>query len=86
MPNPLALGGPNSKYNLPGASPAGFLAGFWHGIICPLTLAVSFVNPEVRIYEVNNNGVWYDFGFFIGISGAFSGGVAGTDVSSGAGK
>jgi hypothetical protein len=28
----------------------------------------------VRIYEVNNNGRWYDFGFIIGVSGAFGGG------------
>jgi len=84
MANPLAVGGPNSKYNLPGAAPAGFLAGLWHGLICPIAFIVGLINPGVRIYEQNNTGGWYDFGFVIGISGAFGGsGAAGTNPSSG---
>ena len=55
MANVLAVGGPNSKYSLPGASPAGFLAGLWHGLICPITFIVSLFNPGVRIYEQKNN-------------------------------
>ncbi len=82
MANVLAVGGPNSKYRLPGASPAGFLAALWHGLICPITFIVSLFRPGVRIYEQNNNGGWYDFGFVIGISGAFGGsGSAGTAVN-----
>jgi hypothetical protein len=73
MANALAVAGPNSKYNLPGATPAGFWAGVWHGVICPITFLVSLFTPEVRIYEKNNNGRWYDFGLVIGISGAFGG-------------
>ena len=85
MANPLAVGGPNSKYSLSGAPPAGFLAGLWHGLICPITLLVSLFNPGVRIYEQNNVGGWYDFGFVIGISGAFGGsGAAGTSSVSSA--
>ncbi len=83
MANIFAVPGPNSKYKLPGARQAGFLAGFWHGIICPITFIVSLFNPNVRIYETNNRGRLYDFGFIIGISGAFggSGSSANTNLS-----
>ena len=73
MANIFAVPGPDSKYKLPGANPAGFWAGLWHGIICPITFIVSLFNPNVRIYETNNRGRLYDFGFIIGISGAFGG-------------
>lgn len=74
MANALAVAGPNSKYAAPGAKPAGFWAGLWHGLISPITFIVSLINSQVRIYEVNNNGRWYDFGFIIGVSGAFGSG------------
>jgi hypothetical protein len=73
MPNILAIAGPDSKYKQPGARPAGFWAGLWHGVISPLTFLVSLFNPDIRIYETNNSGRWYDFGFVIGVSGAFGG-------------
>jgi hypothetical protein len=73
MANILAVAGNNSKYHLVGAPPAGFLGGLWHGLISPLTSLVSLVSPGGRIYEVNNNGRWYDFGFIIGASAAFGG-------------
>jgi hypothetical protein len=74
MPNVLGVAGPNSKYAAAGARPAGFWAGFWHGLISPITFIVSLFSSGGRIYEVNNNGRWYDFGFIIGVSGAFGGG------------
>ncbi len=73
MANILAVAGPNSKYKLPGARPAGFWAGLWHGLISPVIFIVSLFNPGVRFYETNNRGRWYDFGFIIGVSGAFGG-------------
>jgi polyferredoxin len=76
MANVLALAGPGSKYRLPGALPAGFLAGLWHGLICPITFIVSLFNPGIRIYEVKNCGAWYDFGFVLGVSASFGGGAA----------
>ena len=79
MANILAVPGPNSKYKLPGASPAGFWAGLWHGIISPRTFIMSLLHPNFRIYETNNRGRLYDFGFIIGISGAFGG--SGSSVS-----
>jgi hypothetical protein len=74
MANALAIAGPDSKYQQPGAAPAGFWSGLWHGLISPLTFLGSLISPGVRIYEINNNGRWYDFGFILGISGAFGGG------------
>ncbi|MCI0353867.1 MAG: hypothetical protein L0099_02335 [Acidobacteria bacterium] len=73
MANVLALAGPNSKYKLQGARPAGFLAGLWHGLIIPITFIVSLFTPKVRFYETNNRGLLYDFGFILGASGALGG-------------
>jgi hypothetical protein len=74
MTNMFAVAGPNSTYQLAGAAPAGFLGGLWHGLISTLTFLVSLVSAGVRIYETNNNGRWYDFGFVLGVSAAFGGG------------
>ena len=74
MSNVLAVAGPGSRFQVPGATPAGFWAGLWHGLISPITFLVSLFSPNVRIYETNNRGRWYDFGFIIGVSGAFGGG------------
>ena len=74
MANILCIAGPDSKYQLEGASPAGFWAGFWHGLIVPLTFIVSLFNHGVRIYEKRNRGRWYDFGFIIGASISIGGG------------
>jgi len=73
MANALAAAGPNSKYKLPGATPAGFWAGVWHGAIAPITFIISLFNPSVRIYETNNKGCWYDFGFILGASASLGG-------------
>lgn len=73
MANVLAVAGPNSKYALPGATPAGFWAGVWHGLICVITFIISLFAPGVRVYEVNNKGRWYDFGFLLGASCALGG-------------
>lgn len=54
--------------------PSGFLPGLWHGFIAPIAFIVSLFSDHVRIYAVPNNGLWYDFGFMLGISG-FSGGI-----------
>ncbi len=52
---------------------AGFWDGVWHGIIAPISWVMSWFNPEVGIYEVFNNGGWYNFGFLLGIGGLSSG-------------
>lgn len=71
MANILCVAGSNSKYQEPGADPAGFWAGLWHGMIAPITFFVSLFADGVRIYETNNRGRWYDFGFMLGI-GAYA--------------
>jgi hypothetical protein len=65
MANALSVAGSNSKYKEPGASPAGFLGGLWHGIIAPITFIVSLFVGGVSIYETNNNGRWYEFGSWL---------------------
>ena len=66
MVNKLAVAGPNSKFKMIDAEPAGFWAGFWHGMIMPITFVVSLFKPGVGIYETNNNGGWYNLGFILG--------------------
>ncbi len=63
-----------------GADPAtdvGFFYGLWQGFISPVTFIVSLFTSDVGIYEVNNTGAWYDFGFLLGVSVAFGGGAGG---------
>jgi hypothetical protein len=50
---------------------AGLFTGLWHGIISPVTLIVSFFNPEIQMYDVFNTGPLYNLGFFIGIAIVF---------------
>jgi len=52
---------------------ASFFSGIWHGWIAPISLIWHFFNPNVRIYETNNTGWLYDFGFYIAIIGGFGG-------------
>ncbi|MDV7999947.1 hypothetical protein [Rhodococcus sp. IEGM 1408] len=69
----LALGacaaGPNVDV---GAAGAGFWLGLWHGVILPVTFVISLFTDTVTVYEVSNNGNWYDFGFVLGLA-LFSG-------------
>jgi predicted small secreted protein len=66
-----------------GEDPAGFWLGLWHGFITPVTFIVSLFNDGVGIYEVRNNGGWYDFGFVFGLSVIFGGmGRSGAAASS----
>jgi len=55
-------------------SPAGFWYGLWHGIISVITLIIHIFNQDVLVYEVNNTGGWYDFGFLLGIICIWGGG------------
>ena len=56
--------------------PANFLSGIWHGWIAPLSLIIGLFKHNVRIYEVFNNGWWYDFGYYIAIIGGGFGGIS----------
>jgi hypothetical protein len=45
---------------------AGFWAGLWHGMICPIAFVISLFNRKFSMYEVHNNGAWYNAGFLLG--------------------
>ena len=74
MANRLKVAGADSVFKLPDAEPAGFWVGFWHGMILLFTFVVSLFKPGVNIYETNNNGGWYNFGFILGASSSLGGG------------
>ena len=72
----FTLPGENPAINTAGANGqvAGFGTGLWHGLVALITLFVSFFNPAVQMYEVHNDGGWYNLGFLIGaifLSGFF---------------
>jgi hypothetical protein len=71
------------QLNAPGVNPlvntvdaynhvAGILLGIWHGVISPVTLVFSFMNPHVQMYEVHNDGSQYNLGFLIGVAIIFT--------------
>ncbi|MEP5937908.1 MAG: hypothetical protein ABJ239_06240 [Erythrobacter sp.] len=51
-----------------GGDTPGFLWGLWHGFIFPFAWIGSLFDPDVAVYAVPNNGGWYDFGFFLGVT------------------
>lgn len=55
-------------------TPAGFWYGLWHGVISFITLIIHVFNDSVSVYEINNTGGWYDFGFLLGVSCIWGGG------------
>ena len=69
----------NDQERVPGAQGevAGFWLGLWHGVIAPVTFVVSLFSVKYGMYEVHNNGGWYDLGFLIGLGSLHGGGVAG---------
>src|SRR4051795_5516908 len=65
--------GQNDVSNAHAANVAGFWLGLWQGLISPITFLISLFDDHVGIYEVHNNGNWYDFGFMLGVAVIFSG-------------
>jgi hypothetical protein len=70
---------PNELANVPNdeGEIAGFWQGLWHGFISPFTFLISLFSKTVSIYEIHNNGGWYNFGFIVGASAIFGGGGRG---------
>ena len=60
-----------------GGDPAGFLRGLWHGVIALVTFVISLFTDSVSVYEVHNNGGWYDFGFLLGLMISLGGSAGG---------
>ena len=60
--------GPNNMEKTPDGegSVAGFWLGLWHGFIVPITFIISLFSDNIHMYEVHNNGNWYNLGFLIG--------------------
>lgn len=72
--------GPNGFEKTPdtGGKIAGFWKGLWHGLIAPITFIISVFSKNVRLYEVHNNGTWYNFGFVLGAGLFLQGGILGS--------
>ena len=58
-----------AKQTVASVNPAapGFLEGVWHGFIFTVAWIVSLFTDQIAVYQVPNNGGWYDFGYFVGI-------------------
>lgn len=69
--------GPNTAACIPAVdgSVAGFWLGLWHGLIAAITFVASLFYDGVSVYEIHNNGGWYDFGFLLGAGVLIGGGV-----------
>src|SRR5215467_10151502 len=44
------------------------------GFIAPFMLVVSLFKNNLGIYEILNNGAWYNFGYLFGLACIFGGG------------
>ena len=68
--------GPNTMKGTPGHSDsvAGFWLGLWQGFIAPFVFVISLFVKGLNIYEVHNNGAWYNFGYLFGLMCFFGGG------------
>lgn len=68
--------GPNAVAHtpVPGGGVAGFWLGLWQGMIAPFTFLISLFSDGVNVYEVHNNGGWYNFGFILGAGSSLGGG------------
>ncbi len=58
-------------------APANFWVGLWQGLIIYLSFIASWFDNNIVLYQLNNNGFWYNFGYLIGLwaaIGAFAGG------------
>jgi hypothetical protein len=54
----------------------GFVMGFLNGLVAPFVFIGSLFNGEIRMYAFPNSGVWYDFGFLLGLGSWVGGGGA----------
>lgn len=46
---------------------SGFWFGLWNGLTVTFAWIGSLFSDDIAIYDVNNNGGWYDFGFWLGV-------------------
>jgi hypothetical protein len=69
-PGPNVSKGTASEHN----AVVGFWLGLWQGFIAPFVFMVSLFKNNLNIYEVHNNGAWYNFGYLFGLACFFGGG------------
>jgi len=48
-------------------TPANFWLGLWQGLIVFLSFIASWFDNNIVLYQVNNNGFWYNLGYVIGL-------------------
>ena len=67
--------GPNTMVDIPNedGEVAGFWQGVWQGFISPFAFIISLFSDSLTVYEVHNNGGWYNAGFLLGASIIFGG-------------
>jgi hypothetical protein len=63
-----SIGSPNARGTV-----AGFWLGLWQGFIAPFVFLASLFQHTLNIYEVHNNGPWYNFGYLFGLACFFGG-------------
>src|SRR5437016_1786982 len=68
-PGPNQSKGTASEHNVV----AGFWLGLWQGFIAPFVFVASLFKSNLSIYEVHNNGAWYNFGYLFGLACFFGG-------------
>jgi len=68
--------GPNQSKGTPSEHDgvACFWLGLWQGFIAPFVFVASLFKTNLSIYEVHNNGAWYNFGYLLGLACFFGGG------------
>jgi len=55
---------------------AGFWQGLWNGMTIPFAWVFSLFTSQIQIYDVHNDGGWYNFGFVLGTGCLLGGGSA----------
>lgn len=75
----LAACAPDANPHVSSSHPAaGFWLGLWHGCIIFFSFILSLFYDSVGIYQIHNDGTWYNFGYLLGvlIAGGSGGGAA----------
>ena len=52
---------------VPALTLVGFIYGFWHGLICWVSLICNIFDKSMAVYATYNNGFWYNLGFILGV-------------------
>jgi hypothetical protein len=49
-------------------APANFWLGLWQGLNVFLSFIASWFDNNIVLYQVNNNGFWYNLGYLVALS------------------